>query len=199
MATYIRAPLAFIEGRLAEADALAEQTLEIGQRAGHPDALLFYSALVEDIREAQGIGEVIASVCGAWDKTERHFKAALAANERAPAVYWRGSAARLGDHAHRQGATGGSGACERAPRRSRRDRPLLRIERDHQSGWRAARKRRPTAAKVGLATIPWAELRARAATSPPQRPPVVLALYYPWYGGPPTWRHWHERPSSRAQ
>jgi hypothetical protein len=47
-------------------------------------------------------------------------------------------------------------------------------------------------AGAGLATIPWAELRARAATSPPQRPPVVLAFYYPWYGGPPTWRHWHD-------
>jgi hypothetical protein len=152
MATYIRAPLAFIEGRLGEAEALAEQSLEIGQRAGHPDALLFYGALVEDIGEAQGKGEVIASVCGAWDKAERHFKAAVAANERARAVYWRAVAQldwaiMLIDRGDRR-----IGACERAPRGSRRGRPLLRIERDHQSGWRAARKRRPTAAKVGLAS-----------------------------------------------
>jgi hypothetical protein len=51
--TFTRAGLAYLHGDLAEAERLAEQTLEIGTQAGQPDAALYYGVILLAIRFEQ--------------------------------------------------------------------------------------------------------------------------------------------------
>src|SRR5947209_11441549 len=58
-ATFPRAGYAHMRGDLEQAERLAEEALQIGQEAGEPDAIMFYGAVLTEVRVRQGRGQEI--------------------------------------------------------------------------------------------------------------------------------------------
>ena len=79
--TYLRSTRALLAGRLAEAEAFAAEALEIGTRTGQPDALIYYGAVLFELRQQQGrvdeLVDVIASTAGAVPGMQAPLRAAL--------------------------------------------------------------------------------------------------------------------------
>jgi hypothetical protein len=82
-ATFYDACLAILHGRLAEAERLAEEALEIGTDAGQPDALMVYGAQLAAILPYQNRGEKIVEL----------VKETASANPRIPG--WRAALAQV--------------------------------------------------------------------------------------------------------